>query len=272
MSDDVRRTGASLDTTVPNIARVHDYFLGGKDNFAADRAAAEEILAIAPEIRIMAREALEFQARVVKYLVGEGVTQFVNIGSGIPNKRNTHQIAHALTPDARVVYAARDPVVLSHSRALLATDERIGVVDGDIMHPVELVADPVVRRLIDRERPVAVLITSALQYLPDEDDPFKRVAELRDWMGPGSHLVIVHAVFDSRPEVAGPIGDVYRRVLNRPEKADRTLSQVRGFFDGMDLVEPGLVYIRQWRPENPLNVHRPEKIWLAGGVARKSDA
>jgi hypothetical protein len=270
VADEVRRAVAGLDTGTPNFARIEDYFNGGKDNFAADREAAEQILAIAPELPIMVREIKAFQIRVVRYLVEQGITQFVNIGVSLPSRPNIHETAQSLTPDARVVYVATDPVVLSHSRALLATDSRTGVVDGDILHPAELVADPALRQVIDTERPLGVVILSSLQYIPDEDDPFKRVAELRDWMPVGSYLVIGHVVFDSRPEAAAPIVDVYRHVLNRTEDGSRTRAEVLGFFDGVELVEPGLVYIRQWRPDNPLNSHRPEKVWVVGGVARKA--
>jgi hypothetical protein len=140
------------------------------------------------------------------------------------------------------------------------------------MHPGELLADPRLRKVIDMRRPLAAVSLSELQFIPDEDGPFKRVAELRDLMPEGSYLVIVHAVFDSRPDAAKPIVEVYKRVLNRTEDASRTRDQVLGFFDGFEMVEPGLVYIRQWRPENPLNVHRPEKDWLVGGVGRKIGA
>ncbi|GAA3821701.1 SAM-dependent methyltransferase [Sphaerisporangium flaviroseum] len=270
MTDEVRRVGAGLDTSTPNFARIGNYFIGGKDNFAADREAAEQILAIAPEIRTMAREVQAFQVRVIRYLVEQGITQFIHIGAGIPSRQNTHEIAQSLIPEARVVYVATDPVVLSHSRALLATDSRTGVVEGDVLHPAELVADPILRQIIDVERPLAVVITGALQYIPDEDDPFKRVAELRDWMPAGSYLAIAHIVFDSRPEAAAPIVEVYRRVFNRMEDASRTRDQVQGFLDGLEPVEPGLVYVRQWRPDNPLNLHRPEKAWVVGGVGRKT--
>ncbi|WP_248959596.1 SAM-dependent methyltransferase [Sphaerisporangium perillae] len=269
MTDQAGRARAALDTTVPNQARIANYFLGGKDNFAADREAAEQILAVAPEIRTMARESQDFHLRAVRYLVEQGITQFVNIGAGIPAEHNTHQIAQSLTPDAQVVYVSDDPVVLSHSRALLATDARTGVVEGDILHPAELIADPGLRQLIDTDRPMAILTLSALQFAPDEDDPFKRVGQLRDLLPVGSYLVIVHAVFDSRPDAAKPIVDVYKRVFGRSEDASRKREQVAAFFDGMELVEPGLVYIRLWRPDNPLNVRHPEKAWLVGGVARK---
>ena len=271
MADEPRQeqAQAGLDISQPNFARIGDYFLGGKDNFAADRKAAEEILAIAPEIRMMAKDAQSFQRRAVRHLVDQGVTQFINIGTGLPNNNNTHQLAQALTPDARVVYVARDPVVLSHSRALLAIDSRTGVVDGDILHPAELAADPGLRAVIDTSKPVAVVVMSALQWVPDEDDPFKRVAELRDWMPEGSYFLIVHAVFDSRPEAARPIVEIYKRVFQRAEDASRTMEQVRGFFDGFELVDPGLVYIRQWRPDNPLELRRADRFWLAGGLGRK---
>ncbi|GGK89035.1 hypothetical protein Sme01_02340 [Sphaerisporangium melleum] len=260
---------AALDITAPNHARIANYFLGGKDNFAADREAAEAIIAVAPEVRVMARESHQFHARVVRYLVEQGVTQFLNIGAGIPADHNTHQIARSLAPDARVVYVSDDSVVLSHSRALLATDPGTGVTEGDIMHPDELLADPGLRRVLDVSRPIGVMVPSALQFIPDDDDPYKQVARLRDLLAVGSHLTIVHAVFDSRPEVAGPIVEIYRRVLGRPEDASRKRAQVLRFFDGMELVEPGLVYVRQWRPDNPLSTHNAEKFWLVGGVARK---
>lgn len=271
MSDATRRPPAGLDTSVPNVARMNDYFLGGKDNFAADRKAAEEVLAIAPEIRTMAKEGQAFLGRAVRHLVGQGITQFLTIGAGLPTQHNVHQVAQSLEPAARVVYVADDPVVLSHSLALLATDPRTAVVRGDVLHPDELLADPELRRLIDLERPVALLITSALQFIPDEDDPFKSVARLRDAVAVGSHLVIAHAVFDARPEAAGPLVDIYRKVLGRSEDASRTRQQVLRFFDGLELVDPGLVYIRQWRPDNPLAAQRPERTWTVAGVARKAD-
>ncbi|MFF5205672.1 SAM-dependent methyltransferase [Streptosporangium sp. NPDC000396] len=271
MSDAARRPPASLDTTVPNIARMNDYFLGGKDNFAADREAADRVLAIAPEIKAMAKEAQAFLGRVVRYLVERGLTQFLAVGWGLPTQQNVHQVAQSLVPGTRVVYVADDPIVLSHARALLATNPDTAVVEGDVLHPGELLADPELRKLIDLNRPVAVLITSALQFIPDEDDPFKSVALLRDSLPVGSHLVIAHAVFDMRPEAAGPIVDIYRQILNRTEDASRTRKQVLRFFDGLELVDPGLVYLRHWHPDNPLTVQGPEKTWTVGGVARKAE-
>ncbi|MFJ2034027.1 SAM-dependent methyltransferase [Streptosporangium sp. NPDC087985] len=271
MSDAARRPLAQLDTSVPNVARMNDYFLGGKDNFAADRQAAEEVLAVAPEIRTIAKESQAFLCRAVRYLVEQGITQFLTIGSTLPTRNNVHQMAQALEPSARVVYAADDPVVLSHALALLATDPRTAAIRGDVLHPDELLADPELRRLLDLEQPVAIMITSTLQFIPDEDDPFKSVALLRDAVPVGSHLVITHVVFDTRPEKAGPLVDIYRKVLSRSEDASRTRQQVLRFFDGLELVDPGLVYLRQWRPDNPLAARRPEKAWSVAGVARKTD-
>ncbi|GII60162.1 hypothetical protein Skr01_02470 [Sphaerisporangium krabiense] len=271
MTEETRRGFAGLDTSRPNLARINDYFLGGKDNFAADRKAAEEILAIAPEVRAMARETQAFHVRALRYLVGEGITQFVNIGMGLPSRYNTHQIAQELDPGARTAYVSRDPVVLSHARALLALDARTTVVEGDVLHPAELLADARLRRVIDLDRPLAVVMLGVLQFTPDADDPFKRVAELRDRLPAGGHMVIAHAVLDSRPEAAQPIVDVYKRVLGREEDPSRTREQVLGFFEGLRLIEPGLVYLRQWRPDNPLAAHRPESVWMVGGVGRKED-
>ncbi|MDP9843843.1 SAM-dependent methyltransferase [Streptosporangium lutulentum] len=271
MSDAARRPPAGLDTSVANVARMNDYYLGGKDNFAADRAAAEEVLALAPEIRTMAREGQDFMARGVRYLVGQGITQFVSLGVGLPTQNSVHQVAQALLPDARVVYVSTDPVVLSHARALLATNPATAVVEGDVLHPRRLLADPELRRLIDLDRPVAVLIASALQFIPDEDDPFKCVAVLRDALPVGSAFAFGHVVFDRRPEVMEPIVGIYRRILGRQEGDGRTSEQVLRFFDGLELVEPGFVYTRDWRPDNPLTVQGRDRTWSMVGIARKTE-
>jgi O-methyltransferase involved in polyketide biosynthesis len=269
VSDKARRFLTDFDTTRPNIARMTDYFLGGKDNFAADRQAAEQILAIAPEILATAKAVQAFQERVVRYLVEQGITQFVNVGSGLPTQRNTHEVARSFSDDARVVYAVDDPVVLSHARAILGRDSHTAVVEGDVLHPDELIAHADLRKLIDFDRPLAILIFRELQYIPVEDKPFDHVARLRDSMPAGSYLALSHVVFDARPDAAAPIVDIYRQILSRSEAASRTREQVLRFFDGLELVEPGLVYVREWHPDNPLAAHMSEKAWSAGGVARK---
>jgi hypothetical protein len=242
-----------------------DYLLGGKDNFAVDREFAERLLALAPEIGAMAVDVRDFQERVVRFLVEQGVRQFVNVASGLPTQRNTHEVAQSLAPGVRVVYVDDDPVVLSHARAILATNPDTGVVKGSILRPAEMLADPTLLRLIDLDRPVALLIPARLQYLPDTDDPFTCVAYLRDHVARGSYLAIGHAVFDARPELVAPMAEAFRHIDERSDQMPRTRDTVLRFFDGTELVDPGLVYIREWRPRGP-RASRPEKAWVIGGV------
>ncbi|WP_433182586.1 SAM-dependent methyltransferase [Actinoallomurus sp. CA-150999] len=270
MTDVPRRGLADVDTNVPNIARMNDYFLGGKDNFAVDRKAADELLAIAPEIKDMSVENRAFLGRAVRFLAEQGIEQFIDVGSGLPTQRNTHEVARSVTPDARIVYVDKDPVVLSHARAILVDNPQTAVVEGDVLHPEEVLAECRRRELIDLERPVAIVICGALHFIPHSDDPFKSVAWLRDAIPSGSHLAISHVVFDTHPDIVDPIEDIYRAILERPgENAARTRDQVLPFFDGFELVDPGLVYLREWRPENPLEVRSPEKVWMLAGVGRK---
>jgi hypothetical protein len=249
---------------------MNDYFLGGKDNFAVDREAAERLLAIAPEIKTMAEENRSFLCRAVRFLAEEGIRQFIDIGSGLPSRRNSSQAARAVAPDCRVVYVDHDPIVLSHDEAILAADDHIGVVEGSVQRFSSVLADPRLRRVIDIEEPTAVLVFGALQLIATADDPFKTVARIRDALAPGSYLAISHVVFDTRPEVVDPIEDIYRAIFDRPgATAARTSEEVLRFFDGFDLVEPGLSYIRRWRPENPLSAAAADSVWMVGGVGRK---
>jgi O-methyltransferase involved in polyketide biosynthesis len=206
----------------------------------------------------------------VRHLVERGITQFINIGSGLPTRLSTHEIAQSIVADTRVVYVEKDPVVLSHARAILAKAPGTTVVKGDVMHPDELLSDPAIRRLLDFDRPLAVFIFGILQYIPDSHRPFEKVSRLRDLMPTGSHLAISHVVFDIRPELAEPIVDFYRRFLKRVEDPSRMLHQVLPFFDGLELIEPGLVYLRHWRPDNPLTLQTSQKGWTAAGVGVKT--
>ncbi|GII58855.1 hypothetical protein Pth03_72440 [Planotetraspora thailandica] len=266
MSGAERRGVPGFNTSAANIARMSDYLLGGKDNFAADRELAQRLLTLAPEIKDMAVEVRDFQERVVRYLVDQGIRQFVNVSSGLPTQRNTHEVAQSMVTDARVVYIDDDPVVLTHGRAILATNPNTGVVKGNLLHPAELLDNPEIRRLIDFEQPVGLLIPARLQYLPDTSDPYKSVAYLRDHVARGSYLAIGHAVFDARPDLVGPIVEAFRRILPNADDAPRRREDVLRFFDGTELVEPGLVYIRRWRPESTAAASRPEKAWIVGGV------
>ncbi|WP_244301959.1 SAM-dependent methyltransferase [Microbispora triticiradicis] len=259
---------AGLDVGRANIARMSDYILGGKDNFAADREFAESLMAIAPEVKTMAVDTRTFQERVVRFLVDQGVRQFLNVASGLPTRRNTHEVAQELAPDARVVYVDDDPVVLSHARALLARTPGTGVVKGSLLRPAEMLADPEMLRLVDFREPVGLLIPARLQYLPDSDEPYKCVAHMRDHLSSGSYLALGHAVFDTRPELAAPLVELFRQIVARADEVPRTREKVLRFFDGTELVEPGLVYIRQWRPEARESVTRAQRVWIVGGVGR----
>ncbi|MDN3356676.1 SAM-dependent methyltransferase [Actinomadura sp. DC4] len=265
-----RRAFGEFDTSKPNIARMNDYFLGGKDNFAADRRAAEALLAIAPELRTMATENRRFLGRAVRYIAEQGVRQFFDIGSGLPTRQNTHEVARAVVPGARVVYIDSDPVVISHGQAILACDEHTAVVEGDILHPEDLVSDRHVRRLVDFDEPMAIMIFGALHFIPHVDDPFTSVAWLRDTIPAGSYLALSHVVFDARPDAARPIKDIYGDILGRPNTGGtRTTDDVRRFFDGFELVDPGLVYVRQWRPDIRPSRRSAEAVWTVGGVGRR---
>ncbi|MEW9529453.1 SAM-dependent methyltransferase [Microbispora sp. NPDC049125] len=266
MSGTARRV-PDFDTSTANIARMSDYLLGGKDNFAADREFAERLLRIAPEVKGMAVDTRDFVERVVRFIAGQGVTQFVTVSSGLPTQRNVHEVAQELVPGARVVYVDDDPVVLTHARAILARSEGTGVVKGSLLRPAEMVADPEMLRLIDFTRPVGLLIPARLQYLPDVDEPYKCVAYLRDNVARGSYLAIGHAVFDTRPELAAPMVELFRQIVHRSDDIPRTIDKVLRFFEGTELVDPGLVYIRRWRPDNPLSASRAERAWIVGGVA-----
>jgi hypothetical protein len=270
VSGSARRPQGEFDTSKPNVARMNDYLLGGKDNFAADRRAAEQLLQVAPYMKIAMVENRLFLGRAVRFLAERGIRQFFDIGSGLPTQLNSHEVARKVNPAARVIYVDNDPVVISHLRAILARDERTAVVDGDILHPDDLLADPLVRRTVDLDEPVAVLICGALHFIPNSEDPYKHIAWLRDQIAPGSHLVLTHAVYEGeRPDSRGAV-EVYKNVLGRAENVGpRPFDEVLRFFDGFELVEPGLEWVRRWRPDNPLAAQAAERLHKVGGVGRK---
>ncbi|MCD0447632.1 SAM-dependent methyltransferase [Actinocorallia sp. API 0066] len=261
------RAERDLDRTVPNVARMNDYFLGGKDNFAVDREVADALLELAPEIKPMAEQMQDFRRRLVRYLLGEGVRQFLDLGSGLPTRDATHQIAHAVDGSARVVYVNTDLVVLAHARALLGGAPGTAVVDGCVTAAKALLADPSVRGLLDFDKPVGVLALGTLQFLPDVAGPYAGVREVMAALAPGSHLGIAHVVFDGRPDLAQPIVEIYQRVLSTEEDGARTTGDVLRYFDGLEAVAPGLVHLPRWRPDNPLAARAAG--FMVGGAARK---
>jgi SAM-dependent methyltransferase len=256
-----------IDTRRANIARVYDYWLGGSHNFLADQDLGRQIAAVEPMAREIARANREFLGRAVRFLSDAGIRQFLDIGSGIPTQGNVHEVAQAADPAARVAYVDIDPVVIAHSRAILAGNDRAGAVEGDLRHPEAILGDPVVRGLIDFSQPVGLLLVAVLVFAADADDPWHIVATLRDQLAPGSYLVISHPISDDRPELTGAVEKVYNRSVPG-SMAFRPRAEVLRFFDGFDLVSPGLVRPWDWRPDRPQPGR--DRIWgLLGGAARK---
>ncbi|MFJ7592430.1 SAM-dependent methyltransferase [Streptomyces sp. NPDC097617] len=266
-----------IDISVPSVSRIYDYYLGGSHNFEVDRQTARRAMEFMPGLPKIMQANRAFMRRAVRHAVAEGVTQFLDIGSGIPTFGNVHEIARAATPQARVVYVDHDPVAVAHSRAVLTGDEQTDIVAADLRRPKEILAAPEVGRLLDLGRPVALLLVAVLHFLEDTDDPYAAVAELRDALAPGSLLILTHASFEGIPlseEVAGGTVSVYKDIRN--PLVMRTGEQIRRFFDGFELLEPGLVSMPDWRPdraEDGQEAESPEDPYAFsgfGGVGRKA--
>jgi len=257
----------TLDTSVAHPARVYDYWLGGKDNFAADRAAGDQAIEAFPNIPMSARANRAYQARVVRFLAGEvGIRQFLDIGTGIPTANHTHQVAQAVAPESRVVYVDNDPIVLSHARALLASHPAgaTDYVDSDLRDPQKILDGA--ERLLDFSRPIAVMLMAILQHIDDENDPYAIVATLMDALPPGSYLALSHPASDIDAEAMAKMAIVLNQMI--AEKVTfRDRAAVSGFFAGLELVEPGLVQASKWRPASEIEAASPAALWA--GVAGK---
>ncbi|MFD9306398.1 SAM-dependent methyltransferase [Streptomyces sp. NPDC060048] len=248
-----------IDISVPSVSRIYDYYLGGSHNFEVDRQAARRAMEFMPGLPKIMQANRAFMRRAVRYAVAEGITQFLDIGSGIPTFGNVHEIAQAASPEARVVYVDHDPVAVAHSQAVLAGAERTGVVTADLRKPQEILTAPEVGRVLDLSRPVALLLVAVLHFLEDADDPHAAVAELRDALAPGSLLILTHASYEGIPlsqEVAAGTVGVYREL--RSPLVMRDAQQIGRFFEGFDLIEPGLVAMPNWRPDGPDGFDGPE--------------
>ncbi|WP_345631737.1 SAM-dependent methyltransferase [Rugosimonospora acidiphila] len=239
-----------VDTSVAHPARRYDYFLGGKDNFAADRESGDRIIAAFPTVRLWATENRAFLRRAVTHLTGEaGIRQFLDIGTGIPTSPNTHEIAQGIAPDARVVYVDNDPIVLTHARALLSStaDGATAYVDADLREPELILAAPELRQTIDLSRPVALMLVAVLHFLADSDDPSGVVDRLVGALAPGSYLVVSHVSFDFLPPKTV---NQLSRVAQAEALCQRSKAELGSFFEGLDLVEPGIVPLAEWRAEH----------------------
>ena len=239
----------AIDTSVAHPARVYDYWLGGKDNFAADREAAERVLAVTPGLRWRVQANRRFLARAVRYLAEEaGIRQFLDIGTGIPSANNTHQVAQEVTPGARIVYVDNDPIVLSHARALLTSGPQGATqyVHGDVREPAPIIESAA--ETLDFSQPVAVMLLGVLYMIPDADLPYEAVDAYMKALVPGSYLAISHPASDVDAEEAARAAREYDNSLPTTQ-TNRTREEVTKFFDGLQLLPPGVVQLNKWRPD-----------------------
>jgi hypothetical protein len=263
-----------FDITRPNVARVYDALLGGKDNFAADRAFVDETIAFAPKAPLSAKANRAFLGRVVHFLIeGAGITQFLDIGSGLPTQGNVSEVAHEISPEARVVHVDNDPIVYTHSKALLADARTTDIILGDVRRPAEILTDPVVRSMLDFDRPVGLLFFAILHHIEDDDHPGQLVAQFRDAMPSGSYLAI------SSLRMPGPELPELRALTVEGEKLLtgtlgslrwREVDEILTWFGDWELLEPGFVALSDW-PSRILGYNPDPEIHnsFSGGVARK---
>ncbi|MEU0744499.1 SAM-dependent methyltransferase [Streptomyces sp. NPDC006134] len=262
----------SIDITVPSVSRIYDFYLGGSHNFEVDRDAARKAMEHLPGLPKIMQANRAFLRRAVRFAVDEGITQFLDIGSGIPTFGNVHEVARAAHPGARVVYVDHDPVAVAHSQAVLeenGDDTDVDVVAADLLKPRDILTSPQVERLIDLNRPVALLLVAILHFVDDADDPYRAVAELRDALAPGSLLVLTHASYEGiplPPERAAGAVDVYKDIRN--PLIMRSREAIARFFEGYDMVEPGLVPMPHWRPETAPEDEDPYAFSGFAGVGR----
>jgi len=264
---------AEIDTSKPHPARMYNAYLGGNDNYPADRAAVRQILRDFPEVRGIALANRAFLQRAVRFLAAEaGIRQFIDIGTGIPSAGNVHEVAGRAAPDTRVVYVDNDPIVHVHANALLTGTGTTGIVLADLREPAAILADPRLRELIDFTRPVALLLVAILHFIRDEEDPAGIVATLRDALPPGSYLILTHGTQDFHPPGGADMAAAGYKNATAPLVL-RTHERVSAFFDGFDLLEPGLVQAPLWRPDGRRPRPRDlEKIGIYAGVGRKAPA
>jgi hypothetical protein len=241
---------AGIDPSTPNIARIYDAALGGKNNFAVDREVGEQVWAIVPGGNRAALENRAFLRRVVQFLVHSGIRQFLDLGSGLPTEGNVHVVAHAIAPDAKVVYVDYDPVAIAHSKALLARTQNAIAIQADVRRPDSILSNPEVRSLLDFSQPLAVMLVALLHGIPDEADPGGIVGRFRDAMAPGSYLVISHLTSTGQdPAVLDRVRKLFEQV--REPIVYRSDKEITALFEGTELLEPGVVPAPEWRPDPP---------------------
>jgi len=260
-----------VDTSRPHSARMYDYFLGGKNHFAADREVAKKVLATTPMARTSARENRAFLGRAVRFLASEaGIRQFLDIGTGLPTTNNVHEVAQAVAPTSRVVYADNDPMVLAHARALLTSspEGRTAYIQADLRHPASILASPVLQEVLDFSKPVALMLIAVLHFIPDEDKPGEIIAALLDALPPGSYLAASHTTSEHDRERWASLEEAYRSGGIQGQLRDSD-EFARLAFTGLQLVPPGVTLVSEWRPEGTALRPSPAEVSVYGGVARK---
>jgi hypothetical protein len=243
------RTSSKIDTSVPHPARVYDYWLGGKDNFEVDRQVANATTAAAPGVPQGARDNRAFLGRAVRFIAEQGIRQFLDIGTGIPTQGNVHEVAQSVAPDARVVYVDNDPIVMTHARALLRgnSEGKTVYIEADLREPDTILEHPDTLATLDFTQPIGLIIVGTLMFIKDSDDPFSLVKRFTGPLPSGSCLAISHVTADFDPEAVTASARAYNK--GPTPFTPRTGSQIARFFEGFDLVEPGMVKVFDWRPD-----------------------
>jgi S-adenosyl methyltransferase len=259
-----------IDVTTPNVARMYDFYLGGKDNYAADREAARRVLGAAPEVPLAALENREFVKRALQFLVREArIAQFIDVGPGLPTRSNVHEVVRQHNPEAHVVYMDNDPVVINHGQALLEKAPGVAIIDEDLREPEHILSNPALRKLIDFGQPVALCMTLVLHFIPESGNPYGIVACLREALCPGSYLVISHVTGDGRDSATlAEITSIYDRAT--APLVMRSHDEITEFFAGFELVEPGVVFLSQWRSTGEFYSEGGTR-WAYAGVGRKPE-
>lgn len=260
-------TSDGVDVSRPSAARVYDYFLGGAHNFAVDRALADQIAQMTPNVGDTMRAGRTFLRRSVRFLLDEGIRQFLDIGSGIPTVGNVHEIAQRVAPESTVIYVDSDPIAVAHSQAILADNERAAVIRADLREPERILAEARQLGLIDFSRPLAVLLAGVVHFVSDADGAADTVAELRAALTAGSYLVLSHATQDGQPPEVLRAQQLSSHTST--EIVLRTRAEIEAYFDGLTMIEPGLVFVPAWRPDPGEVVEQPERVGAYGGVGRK---
>jgi len=253
-----------IDTSVPHSARLYDWYLGGKDHYAADIAAAKKVLELFPRMKQTARANREFMHRAARYLAQQGISQFLDIGTGIPTEPNLHQVVQEITPTARVVYADNDPIVLRHAQALLrgTPEGHVAYLHADVREPEQILAHA--QKHLDFTRPIGLSLIALLHFVTDDQQPYRIVEKLLESLVPESHLMLSHGIIEN-PRIIKQVDAIYR--AGGTSVRARTLDEITPFFQGLQLCDPGIVPSTSWRPDNTMTVHDEPAVYA--GVARK---